>query len=644
MRLNTKILIPWALFSVVLLGGLLLFERQLTLLRHELINHISVHQQAVQIARDLRYLSLQRLALAQQVDAGAIERLIDQLLESENLTKHLIITLDGLLASHIHQRTLEGGDQGRGILASYALARQALPEFYRAWLEARLRPNNPDEPLRHLQLMQQYNVVDALLEDLSQYQEITQQLVIERSDAQIRRTQLYFYSFILAVLLSVIAFARYQGLGIATPLRKLSESAQAVAFDNSLRFDEVRTSVREINTLNGAITSMVGKLQGYLELLSRRQDEILGQMARLAQIGGWEFDLDHRRLIWTEEVYRIHEVEMDSEPRLEEAIHFYAPEAQPLIQAALDKAMAEGVPWDLELPFITAKGRHLWVRTLGQPVLRQGRVVRLNGAFQDITEQRRTLEMIRQANADLEGFSYSVSHDLRAPLRAIDGFIEILLEEHASRLDEEGRRMFGVVQENARKMGQLIDDILAFSRAGRLELDWQTVEMKALVREVWEDLAEQRAGREVELELDELPSVWGDPRALRQICANLLANAIKFTRDRQPGRVWFSAECSHDWAHFLVRDNGVGFDPAYTSKLFVLFQRLHGMDEFEGTGVGLAIVKRFIQKHGGQVEASAVPDGGAAFSFTLPMHAGARGATFDDGRGQDALPPLPHSF
>lgn len=640
MRLNTKILLPWLLFSLTLLGGFFLFEFQLSSLRGELNEHISVHQRAVQVSRDLRYLSLERLALALQGDPAAPDAVKAELRVSEDRTRVLITELEGLLRDEVHESGLEGSGQGLGVLNSYALAREALPELYHRWLAARARPDLDDEPLRRLQLLQRFDLVAALLEDLTQYHEITQQLVVDRTNARIQWTQGWFYGFIALVLIAVIAFARYQGQTLATPLRQLSRAAQAVAQGGSARF-EVRSAVDEIQTLNGALATMVGQLQAYVEQLSARQEDILGQMARMAQIGGWELDLDTHKLTWTEQVYRIHDLDPAEAPPLERAVEYYAPEARPLIQRAIAEAIAEGTPWDLELPFVTAKSRHIWVRALGKPVYRDGRVQRLNGAFQDITAQKQAMDAIRQANADLEGFSYSVSHDLRAPLRAIDGYIEMLLEDHAGQLDDEGRRMFGVVQDNARKMGHLIDDILAFSRAGRLELDWQAVDTNALLGEVWAGLAEQRAGYEVSLEVDDLPAVWGDPRALRQIWSNLLGNAIKFSRERQPGRVRVSVERQDDWARFTIQDNGVGFDPAYTNKLFVLFQRLHGMDEFEGTGVGLAIVKRFVQKHGGAVAATATPNGGASFSFSIPLHAGAQGAVLGVPEASSALPPAP---
>jgi PAS domain-containing protein len=522
MRLNTRMLVPWLFFSLMLIGGLLLFEWQLRTLQRELREHIAVHQQIVQVVGDLRYLSLQRLTTALQHQLGQAGPIRQVLALSDRQTGQLLAELERLLSDSVHQTNIERGDQGRSILVSYELANRNLPALYEAWLGARDTPGSADEPLRQLQLMLQFEVVKALLDDLRQYHAISQDLVTAQVNVRIERTQVTFYSFMAMMLLAVIGFSLHQGYTIAKPLRQLSRMARAVAQGHEARFD-IPSSIDEIVTLKRAITRMVGQLKGYIDQLSARQEEILGQMAELAQVGGWELDLATNKLTWTREVYRIHEVDPTDQPTLDQGIHCYAPEAQPRIQAALDQAIQEGTPWDLELPFITAKGHHRWVRTQGKPILRDGQVRRLNGAFQDITEQRRTLDAIRQANADLEAFSYSVSHDLRAPLRAIDGFIAILLEEHADQLDDEGRRMFGVVQDNARKMGSLIDDILAFSRAGRLAMEWQEVDMNALLQEVWSGLDTLRAGREVRLVAGELPAVWGDPRALRQIWSNLLA-------------------------------------------------------------------------------------------------------------------------
>jgi light-regulated signal transduction histidine kinase (bacteriophytochrome) len=234
------------------------------------------------------------------------------------------------------------------------------------------------------------------------------------------------------------------------------------------------------------------------------------------------------------------------------------------------------------------------------------------------TRVRERTAQLEIANADLESFSYSVSHDLRAPLRAIDGFAAILREDYAPHLDDEGKRLFQVVSDNAKKMGQLIDDILAFSRAGRLEPQAAKIDMNALAREVWQGLEPQRAGRAIEFHLLDLPVACGDAAAMRQVLQNLLSNALKFSCGRDPALIELGCEPSNTENVYYVRDNGAGFDMDYADKLFGLFQRLHGMDEFEGTGVGLAIVKRFVVKHGGRVWAEGKCGEGATFWFALP--------------------------
>ncbi|AFL74098.1 sensor histidine kinase [Thiocystis violascens] len=252
---------------------------------------------------------------------------------------------------------------------------------------------------------------------------------------------------------------------------------------------------------------------------------------------------------------------------------------------------------------------------------------RLAADFNQMSQRLAEAEAVREKRAtelenavqDLENFSYSVSHDLRAPLRAIDGFVAILKEEYAPQLDVEGLRLFGVVSANAKKMEQLINDILALSRAGRLELDPRQVDMNTLVREVWTALSEQQTARAIQFQCADLPEIFCDPRAIRQVWQNLLDNAIKFTQGRDPAVIEVGAERRAGMIRYTVRDNGAGFDPTYADKLFGLFLRLHGMDEFAGTGVGLAIVKRFVQKHNGAVDGTGEIGVGATFSFSLPV-------------------------
>jgi len=229
-------------------------------------------------------------------------------------------------------------------------------------------------------------------------------------------------------------------------------------------------------------------------------------------------------------------------------------------------------------------------------------------------------EKIEAANRELEAFSYSVSHDLRAPLRAMDGFSKILLERYAEALAPEGQRYLGIVRDSSREMGVMVDELLNFSRLGRQELERRPVAPADIARAALGELTADGPGRHLEVRIDELPACKADPGLLKLVFVNLLGNALKFSRDRDPAIIEVTArdgEGAGDGPVYLVRDNGVGFDMRYADKLFGVFQRLHPAEEFEGTGVGLAIVARIVERHGGRIWAESAPGAGATFLFTL---------------------------
>jgi PAS domain S-box-containing protein len=286
------------------------------------------------------------------------------------------------------------------------------------------------------------------------------------------------------------------------------------------------------------------------------------------------------------------------------------------------------------LPLETIDGHQIEVEFVSNVYLVNGGKV-IQCSVRDLTARRKAEEAVRQlhaeleervlrrtseleaANKELEAFSYSVSHDLRTPLRAVDGFSQAVLEDYGALLPEEGREYLQTIREGAQKMGILIDDLLTFSRLSRAPLRKHSVNTGNLIHRVLEELSAQQAGRQIDLRLGELPASPGDPALLKQIWINLLSNALKYTRLRETTVIEIGCSQEKGEDIFFVRDNGAGFDMAYADKLFGVFHRLHRAEEYEGTGVGLAIVQRIVHRHGGRIWAEAAVDRGATFYFTL---------------------------
>jgi light-regulated signal transduction histidine kinase (bacteriophytochrome) len=356
-------------------------------------------------------------------------------------------------------------------------------------------------------------------------------------------------------------------------------------------------------------------------------------------VGNWELDLRTRKMWGSEEAFSIYGIERSS-PFLPLALiqASVLEEYRAGLDRALTQLIASDAKYDEEflirrhddgqIRFVHSKAE-LTRDKAGQPALVQG-------VIQDITERKQAEDEIKRlneelelrvldrtaqleaANKELESFSYSVSHDLRAPLRAIDGFSRIIQQDYSAGLDAEALRMLQAVRTNTQQMNKLIDDLLKFSRLGRQPLNKQLVEPSSLVRQALEALKQDQVGRVVEFSSVELPTCLGDPGLLLQVWINLLSNALKYTRKNEVTRieVGYLPAAGGRTAYF-VKDNGVGFDMQYADKLFGVFQRLHSPEEFEGTGVGLALAHQIIMRHGGRIWVEAQPGEGATFYFMV---------------------------
>jgi PAS domain S-box-containing protein len=302
----------------------------------------------------------------------------------------------------------------------------------------------------------------------------------------------------------------------------------------------------------------------------------------------------------------------------------------------MDKVKS-GERFDSEFRIRRNDGVYHWFKTTAVPMRDvEGNILKWFGSNTDIDEIKEAEEQLRKLNAELEdrvatrtagleasnkeleAFSYSVSHDLRAPLRHVSGYVELLAKHFQSELSEKGLHYLDSISDSAHQMGKLIDDLLQFSRTGRAEIHLSQLDMNGIVHEAVESVSKDNPDRAIEWVVGKLPSVSGDDATIRLVWINLLSNAAKFTRTRAKAVIEIGAKAGTKEVIYFVRDNGVGFNMKYAQKLFGVFQRLHSTEEFEGTGVGLAIVRRIITRHGGRTWAEAELDKGATFYFSIP--------------------------
>jgi PAS domain S-box-containing protein len=383
------------------------------------------------------------------------------------------------------------------------------------------------------------------------------------------------------------------------------------------------------------------------EMALRESEEKLKEAQQIGDLGSWELDLVSRKFTWSEEMYRLFGRDPNSPlPSFDESLSHIHPDDRERVALSIDALIATGEPSELEYRVSRADGQELIVEARTRRYDDEdGKPVRVAGVVHDITqlklaqdelrEHKKNLEeqvkqrtralarindKLKEANREMEAFSYSVSHDLRVPLRAVDGFSRILLEDYGDKFDEDGVRVITIIRENTIRMGMLIDDILSFSRVSRAEMVMSEIDMGAQVRSVLQALEPGLQDRKLTFDVGPLPTVMGDANTLQRVWSNLIENAVKYSSKKPEARIEIGAMSGKDETTFYVKDNGVGFDMAQADRLFGVFQRLHG-SEFGGTGIGLAIAKRIVDRHGGKIWAEGKVGEGATFYFTLPVRA-----------------------
>jgi signal transduction histidine kinase len=367
-----------------------------------------------------------------------------------------------------------------------------------------------------------------------------------------------------------------------------------------------------------------------------KNKELLSGIEKTAKIGGWVFDVGTMTQSWTEETFRIFEIDLTKgEPKVPDGLDFIAPTFRPMAEQAIQRVIDYGEPYDQEWGIITAKGNKRWVHAVAKAYQEHGKTIRISGSFQDITEckiaksqirklneelEQRVIqrtEQLEAANKELETFSYSVSHDLRAPLRSIHSYTNILLEKYEKNMNEEDKRLFWIIASSATKMGELIDELLNFSKIGRSSLNSELLDMKSMAGSAFAEIANKKENEKINLKIGKLHKAYGDASLIRLVFNNLISNAIKYSSKETFPEIAIGSRLEGDMIIYFVKDNGVGFDMEYVHKLFGVFQRLHSEGEFGGNGVGLASVQRIILKHNGRVWAEGAVGKGATFYFTL---------------------------
>jgi PAS domain S-box-containing protein len=458
------------------------------------------------------------------------------------------------------------------------------------------------------------------------------------------RPYLWTLSLILVISLATCLFLVLSLRGqlqrrIAAPVTRLSRGTDALAngdFSQGRALASLSSSFAELTTLAADFQSMSNALEARQTALQKSKERYHSLFDRVP-VALFRTTPEGRHLDINPAYVRMMGYPDRKTLLKVNAVDYYLnPKDREQWRAIAER---DGIVRNFEMQLQRLDGTIIWVRNTARAVRdSEGQTLYYEGSIEDISDRKQAEEEIRRlnqeleqrvldrtieleaANKELEAFAYSVSHDLRAPLRHINGFMELLQKSAATTLDKQERHYMAAISEAAEKMGLLIDNLLSFSRMSRRTPSFQKVALEELVRDILCELEPDTSGRDIHWRIGDLPVVDGDAATLRIVLVNLIANALKFTRSREKVLIEIGSRPGQDSEVVIfVRDNGVGFDMAYGDKLFGVFQRLHHAEEFEGTGIGLANVRRIIARHGGRTWAESTPDQGAAFFFSLPQ-------------------------
>lgn len=467
-------------------------------------------------------------------------------------------------------------------------------------------------------------------------------LRIESSLAAMQRRFLLYAGIVVLILLtsSLVAFALSSRLQerITAPVRELARTAQAITAQGDYSRRALRYGNDELGALTDAFNQMLDEIKEREARLTASEERLRVALAA-AEMGTWRYNPEKRESIVDDNLRRIFGLPAgNGTVQGDEMLAQIHPEDRTPVRAALDRALADPeAQYFYEYRVLRPDGGLRWVRDRGRVVRRgDGTVDYVTGALVDITDRKEAEEEIlrlntglerrvaertaelAQANKELEAFTYSVSHDLRGPLRHIAGFAELIQEDNTSQLSADAKSSISRITHAADKLSRLVDSLLNLSRIGRQTVVMQQTKLDDLVDAALRELESDTHQRKIEWQREPLPTVNCDPALIGIVFTNLLSNALKYTRPRATTVVTIGTQVEAGRQVVFIRDNGVGFDPHFKSKLFGVFERLHNAADFEGTGVGLASVDRVIRKHGGKIWAEGEVDRGATFYFTLP--------------------------